>query len=133
MDLKIDHIGIAVKDLVGVVNEFKKVFEQEDPGYYEVESQKVKAAIFKAGDVRLEFLSGTAPDSPISLHIEKRGQGIQHIAFKVENLEKAVEDLKSRGVRFIGEPSIGAEGKKVIFIHPSAFGMLVELCEESHC
>ena len=130
MDLKIDHIGIAVKDLEEVVDEFCKVFAQPPPEYYEVESQKVKAAMFKAGDVKMEFLSGTSPDSPISRHIEKRGQGIQHIALKVEDIEKIVNELKARGARFLGEkPTIGAEGKKVIFLHPSSFGMLIELCE----
>ena len=131
MELRIDHIGIAVKDLESVVREFKKIFDQQEPEYYEVDSLEVKVAVFKAGEIGLEFLAGTTPESPITRHIEKRGQGVQHIALKVENIEKVAEELISRGAEFLDDkPTPGAGGKRVLFLHPSAFGMLIELCEE---
>lgn len=129
--LKVDHIGIAVKS----INEARKLYEQLLGLHYEgsetVEEQKTTTAFFPAGDTEVELLESTSPDGPVAKFIEKKGEGIHHIAFRVENLEEALEELKKQGVRLIDEkPRIGAGGAKIAFLHPkSTFGVLVELCE----
>ena len=127
---KIDHIGIAVKDLEKACDAFNQL-NIKVAGKELVEEQKVKVAFLPVGDSELELLESTSPDGPIARFIEKKGEGIQHIAFKVNNLEKMLEELKKEGVRLIDEkPRYGAGGAKIAFLHPkSTNGILIELCE----
>ncbi|ALM75179.1 methylmalonyl-CoA epimerase [Thermococcus barophilus] len=129
---RIDHVGIAVKNLDEAIKLWEslglKVAEIE-----EVPEQKVRVAVFKVGESRIELLEGTSEDSPISKFIAKRGEGIHHIALGVENIEEHLEKLKEQGFRLIDEkPRIGAGGAKIAFIHPkSVKGVLLELCERT--
>jgi methylmalonyl-CoA epimerase len=125
----IDHVGIAVKDLSASLAFFHDALGLEIEAPEEVASQRVRAHFLPAGDSKLELLEATSPESAIARYIDKRGAGIHHIAFRVENIVAALAHLKSRGVRLIDEqPRPGAEGALVAFIHPaSAHGVLVEL------
>jgi methylmalonyl-CoA/ethylmalonyl-CoA epimerase len=129
--LKIDHLGIAVNS----IDEGKKFWTDalglEYEGSETVAEQKVTTAFFPVGESEVELLESTAPDGPIAKYLEKRGQGIQHVAFRVENIEAALEELKQKGIKLIDEkPRKGAGGKKIAFLHPKATnGVLVELCE----
>lgn len=129
MSRKLAHIGIAVTSLTEAVPAFVKLFDKEPDSYEEVVEQKVKTAIFAAGESRVELLEGTAPDSPITKYIEKKGAGIHHMCIRVDNLEEELQRLKDEGMRLIDEtPRKGAEGMLVAFIHPkSTGGILVEL------
>ena len=127
---KIDHIGIAVKNLDEAVETYKKLgFELK--GIEEVAEQKVKVAMLPAGESKIELLEATSEDSAIAKFLEKRGEGIHHIAVGVEDIEKALENAKNNGLQLIDEkPRIGAGGKKVAFVHPkSARGVLLEFVE----
>lgn len=128
--LKIDHIGIAVKDLEKALA-FYETLGLKAEGTEVVEEQKVKVAFLPTGDSELELLESTSPDGPIARYIEKKGEGIQHIALRVENLEAAIEELMEKGVRMIDEkPRYGAGGAKIAFVHPkSTGGILLELSE----
>jgi len=97
-----------------------------------VAEQKVTTGFFPVGESEIELLESTAPDGPVAKFIEKRGEGIQHVAFRVENIEEALEELKSKGIKLIDEkPRIGAGGARIAFLHPkSTNGILVELCEK---
>ena len=128
---RVDHIGIAVKDL-----EAAKKFYEEDLGLKSagdevVEEQKVRVCFFPCGDSELELLESTSPDGPIAKHIERSGEGIQHIALRVDNIENALATLKEQGVRLIDEkPRYGAGAASIAFIHPKATGgILMELSE----
>ncbi|HPV49570.1 MAG TPA: methylmalonyl-CoA epimerase [Smithellaceae bacterium] len=128
--LKIDHIGIAVKNL----EEGSKLYEIlgiVSAGTEEVAEQKVRVSFFPVGDSEIELLESTAPDGPIAKYIEKNGEGIQHIALRVENIEEALAELKAKGIRLIDEkPRYGAGGAKIAFIHPKATGgVLLELSQ----
>jgi methylmalonyl-CoA/ethylmalonyl-CoA epimerase len=127
---KVDHIGIAVKDLAEAMK-FYEAMGLKSAGTEVVEEQKVKVAFFPCGDSEVELLESTSPDGPIAKYIEKNGPGIQHLAFKVDNIEKALAELKEKGFRLIDEkPRYGAGGAKIAFIHPkTSFGVLVELSE----
>lgn len=129
--LKIDHLGIAVNSIDDGKNFWTDVLGLSFEGTETVEAQKVTTAFFPVGESEVELLESTAPDGPVAKYIEKRGQGIQHIAFRVENIEAALEELKEKGVRLIDEkPRNGAGGAKIAFLHPKATGgVLVELCE----
>nr|WP_307400336.1 methylmalonyl-CoA epimerase [Desulfofundulus luciae] len=131
---KIDHIGIAVKDLARAIEFYEGLLGLKVTGTEVVEEQKVKVAFLPTGDSEVELLESTTPDGPIARFIEKNGEGIQHIAFRVENLEQALEELKAKGVRLIDEkPRRGAGGARIAFLHPkSTFGTLVELCERDN-
>jgi methylmalonyl-CoA/ethylmalonyl-CoA epimerase len=130
MTLKIDHIGIAVKNLEEAVKTFEslglKVKEIE-----EVKEQKVKVALLPVGESRIELLEATAEDSAIAKFIANRGEGIHHIAINVENIERSLENARKAGIKLIDEkPRIGAGGKKVAFLHPkSVHGVLLEFVE----
>ena len=128
---KVDHIGLAVKDLDEAVKFYTEVLGLNVQGYEEVVEQKVKVAFIPVGDTELELLESTEPDGPIAKYIEKKGTGIQHIAFSVENIEKALVEMKEKGMRLIDEePRYGAGGSKIAFLHPkSTQGILVEICE----
>ena len=131
--LKVDHIGIAVTS----VDEAKKLYSDilglPHAGSETVTEQKVTTAFFPVGDTEVELLESTAPDGPIAKFIEgnKGRGGVQHIAFRVENIEEALAELKAKGVALIDEkPRKGAGGAKIAFLHPkSTFGVLVEISE----
>lgn len=128
---KVDHIGIAVKNLEETLKFYEEVLGIKSVGTEIVEEQKVKVAFLPIRDTEIELLETTEEDGPIAKFIEKRGEGIQHIAYKVDNIEKAIEELKAKGVRMIDErPRYGAGGARIAFLHPkSTFGVLIELCE----
>ena len=127
----IDHIGIAVKDLTATIDTYKDILGLDCSGTEIVEEQKVKVAFFPTGEGELELLETTSPDGPIARFIEKNGEGIQHIALRVENIEDALQELKDKGVRLLDEkPRYGAGGAKIAFLHPKETkGTLIELCE----
>lgn len=128
--LKIDHIGIAVKDLEKAL-EFYEDLGMKAEGTEVVEEQKVRVAFLPTGDSEIELLESTSPDGPIAKHIEKKGEGIQHLALRVENIEEAIANLMEKGIRMIDEkPRYGAGGAKIAFVHPkSTNGILLELTE----
>ncbi len=128
---KVDHIGIAVNNLEETLKVYQEVLGLELHGVEVVEEQKVKVAFLPIGDTEIELLEATSPDSPIAKFIEAKGQGVQHIAFKVDNIEKALEDMKTKGMRLIDEkPRYGAGGARIAFLHPkSTNGVLIELSE----
>ncbi len=128
---KIDHLGIAVKNLEEAVKAYNEILGVEPVEIEDVPQEKVRVAMFKVGESYIELLEGTSPDSAISKYIEKRGEGIHHIAFRVENIEEAMNELKDK-VRFVyDKPRAVSNGKRIInFIHPkSAHGVLIELVE----
>ena len=129
--LKIDHLGIAVNSIGEAKKLFHDILGLEFEGTETVQEQKVTTAFFPVGDSEVELLESTAPDGPIAKYLEKRGEGIQHIAFRVDNLEEALAELKDKGIRLIDEkPRKGAGGAKIAFLHPkSTHGVLIELSE----
>ncbi len=129
--LKIDHLGIAVNSIEEAKKLFHNILGLKFEGTETVQEQKVTTAFFPVGDSEVELLESTAPDGPIAKYLEKRGEGIQHIAFRVENLEEALAELKEKGIRLIDEkPRKGAGGAKIAFLHPkSTHGVLIELSE----
>jgi len=129
--LKIDHLGIAVNSISEGKSFWTDVLGLSFEGSETVAEQKVTTAFFPVGESEVELLESTAPDGPIAKFIEKKGQGIQHIAFRVENIEAALAELKEKGIQLIDQkPRIGAGGAKIAFLHPKATsGVLVELCE----
>jgi len=128
---KIDHIGIAVKSLEQALKFYEEVLGLKATGTEVVEEQKVKVAFLPTGDSEVELLESTSPDGPIAKFIERNGEGIQHIAFRVDNIEQKLAELKEKGVRLIDEkPRYEAGGAKIAFLHPkSTFGVLIELSE----
>ncbi len=129
--LKIDHLGIAVNSIEDGKKFWTDALGLEFEGSETVEEQKVTTAFFPVGESEVELLESTAPDGPIAKFLEKKGQGIHHVAFRVENIEAALSELKEKGIRLIDEkPRMGAGGAKIAFLHPKATnGILVELCE----
>jgi methylmalonyl-CoA/ethylmalonyl-CoA epimerase len=129
--LKIDHLGIAVRSIAEARKLFQDILGLTFEDTETVAEQKVTTAFFPVGDSEVELLESTSPDGPIAKHLEKRGEGIQHIAFRVENLEEALAELKEMGVRLIDEePRKGAGGAKIAFLHPKdTHGVLIELSE----
>ncbi|MTI46504.1 methylmalonyl-CoA epimerase [Sporosalibacterium faouarense] len=128
---KVDHIGIAVKDLEETLKFYQEILGMDLQGTEIVEEQKVKVAFLPIGDTEVELLESTDKEGPIAKYVEKKGQGVQHIAYRVENIEKAIEEMKEKGIRMIDEkPRYGAGGAKIAFAHPkSTHGVLIELCE----
>ena len=126
----IEHIGIAVSNLEEAIKYWENVMGLKCYNIEEVADQKVKTAFFKIGEVKIELLEATSPDSTIASFIEKRGQGVHHIAFAVEDTDKALNDAQDKGVKLIDKQSrSGAEGLKIGFLHPkSTMGVLTELC-----
>ncbi|MFK7809843.1 MAG: methylmalonyl-CoA epimerase [Saprospiraceae bacterium] len=130
--LKLEHIGIAVKDLENSNELFKKLFGKSHYKVESVDSEHVNTSFFKVGRTKIELLEATHPDSAIAKYLEKRGEGIHHIAFEVKDIYKEMERLRKEGFRIINEkPKKGADNKLVAFLHPkSSNGVLVELCQE---
>jgi methylmalonyl-CoA/ethylmalonyl-CoA epimerase len=128
----IEHIGIAVKDLDASIKYYEDVLGLKCYNIEEVKDQKVKTAFFMAGAVKIELLESTDPEGPISKFIEKKGEGIHHLAFAVKDLPGALEELKSKQINLVDQnPRKGAEGLNIAFLHPkSTFGVLTELCEK---
>ena len=130
--MKLEHIGIAVKSL-GISDElFTKLLGKESYKKETVEREGVVTSFYETGDSKIELLEASNPESPISKFIEKKGEGIHHLAFGVENILEEMKRLKKEGFQFISEePKEGADNKLVVFLHPkSTNGVLVELCQE---
>ncbi|SHM80002.1 methylmalonyl-CoA epimerase [Flavobacterium xinjiangense] len=129
---KIEHIGIAVKNLEVSNLIFEKLLGAPAYKFEDVESEGVSTSFFAVGPNKIELLAATNPDSPIAKFIEKKGEGIHHIAFEVEDILSEIERLKSEGFVVLNEvPKKGADNKLVVFLHPkSTNGVLIELCQE---
>jgi methylmalonyl-CoA/ethylmalonyl-CoA epimerase len=128
---QIEHIGIAVKNLETSVKFYTEVLGLKCLGYEVVESEKVRVAFIEIGETRLELVEPISSDSPISQFIEKKGEGIHHIALRVENAYEHLENMKAHGVKLINDkPKQGAHGNLVAFLHPkSTNGILLEFCQ----
>ncbi|NJY61365.1 methylmalonyl-CoA epimerase [Salinimicrobium sp. CDJ15-81-2] len=128
----IEHIGIAVESLEQAIPFYEKAFGLKCYSIEEVKDQIVKTAFFKVGQTKIELLESTDPDGSIRKFIEKKGQGLHHIAFAVEGLQECLEELDEKDVKLIDTtPRKGAEGLNIAFLHPkSTFGVLTELCEQ---
>ena len=128
---KVDHVGLAVKDLEQAKKFYTEMLGIPAMGEEVVAEQKVKVCFIPCGDSEIELLESTEPDGPIAKFIEKKGEGIQHVALNVDNIENALADLKEKGVRLIDEkPRYGAGGASIAFVHPkSTGGILLELSE----
>ena len=133
MMLKIEHIGIAVKDLNNSNELFKKLFGQAHYKTEEVQSEGVNTSFFQIGENKIELLVATSPDSPIAKFIEKKGEGIHHIAFDVADIRAEMKRLEGEGFVLLNqEPKLGADNKLVCFLHPKGTnGVLIELCQEN--
>lgn len=129
--MKIDHLGIATRDLKESLAFWTETLGLECSEIEEVADQKVRVAVLPAGEGRIELLEPTDPDSPVARFLSKRGEGIHHMAVAVENIEESLSKLKEDGARLIDEqPRIGAGGCRIAFVHPkSANGVLLELVE----
>ncbi|ETI66677.1 methylmalonyl-CoA epimerase [Neobacillus vireti] len=129
---KVDHIGIAVKSLEHTLPFYTNVLKLTLLAIEEVDSQKVKVAFLQAGQTKLELLEPTSEESPIAKFIEKRGEGIHHVALGVESIEERIIEMNEKGIRMIDEqPRLGAGGAHIAFMHPkSSSGVLYELCEK---
>ncbi len=135
MDIShIEHIGIAVKDLQQSIEYWEKVFGLKCYAVEEVKDQKVKTAFFMVGQTKIELLESSDPEGPIGKFIEKKGEGVHHLAFAVKGLEGALEEVESKGIQLIDKtPRKGAEGLHIGFLHPkSTMGVLTELCENKN-
>jgi methylmalonyl-CoA/ethylmalonyl-CoA epimerase len=129
--IRLEHIGIAVKSLESSNELFEKLFDKKHYKIEEVATENVNTSFFKIGHSKIELLEATSPDSPISKFIDKRGEGIHHIAFEVKDIKKEMQRLEKEGFRILNaEPKRGADNKLVCFLHPkSSNGVLVELCQ----
>jgi methylmalonyl-CoA/ethylmalonyl-CoA epimerase len=132
MPKKLEHIGIAVKDLDKAESLFSQLLQTQSYKREEVPSEGVITSFFMLGDIKFELLAATNPDSPIAKFIEKRGEGIHHLAFESENIEMELSERKDQHMQLIHEtPKDGADNKRIAFLHPkSTGGVLWELCEE---
>jgi methylmalonyl-CoA/ethylmalonyl-CoA epimerase len=130
--LKIEHIGIAVKNLENSNDLFAKLFGQSHYKVESVESEGVKTSFFKVGDNKIELLEASNPESPIAKFIEKRGEGIHHIAFEVADIYAEMQRLEKEGFVLLNKtPKNGADNKLICFLHPKGTnGVLIELCQE---
>jgi methylmalonyl-CoA/ethylmalonyl-CoA epimerase len=129
---KIEHIGIAVKDIKASNELFKKLFGKEHYKIEAVESEGVQTSFFMLGETKIELLEASKADSSIAKFIQKKGEGIHHIAYAVDNIEQEMERLKGEGFELIhAQAKDGADNKKICFLHPkSTNGVLVELCQD---
>lgn len=129
--MHIDHIGIAVKDLEKAIKTYETLLNTPCYKREVVEEQKVETAFLQTGESKVELLGATEPESVIASHVEKRGEGLHHVAFEVENIEEEMERLTKEGFRLLSDtPKAGADNKKIVFLHPKdSNGVLVELCQ----
>ena len=129
---KVEHIGIAVNDLSDSNRLFEKLLNTKSYKTEEVPSEGVKTCFFQVGETKIELLQATKPDSPIAKFIEKRGEGVHHIAFEVGDIEAEMKRLQSEGFELINaSPKDGADNKKICFLRPkNTNGVLIELCQE---
>ena len=129
-----EHIGTAVKDLNEAIKYYEQVLGLKCYNIEEVKEQKVKTAFFKVGETKIELLESTDPEGPIGKFIEKKGEGIHHIAYAVKDLENQLKETELKGVQLIDKtPRKGAEGLDIAFLHPkSTFGVLTEFCEDKN-
>ncbi|MEX1191083.1 MAG: methylmalonyl-CoA epimerase [Brumimicrobium sp.] len=129
---KIEHIGIAVENIDEAIKTYEGLLNTKCYKIEDVASEHVKTAFFKIGDSKIELLEATNPDSPIAKYIAKRGVGMHHIAFDVEDIEEEIERLEKNDFTLIqSSPKNGADNKRIAFLHPkSTSGVLVELCQE---
>lgn len=130
----IEHIGIAVKDLEESIRYYEDVLGLECYGVEEVKDQKVKTAFFKVGDTKIELLESTDPEGPIGKYVEKKGEGLHHLAFAVENADEKLKEIEEKGIRLIDKQARkGAEGLNIGFLHPkSTHGVLTEICDNKN-
>lgn len=130
--MKIEHLGIAIKSLETSDNLFAKLLGKSSYKQESVEREGVTTSFYQLGESKIELLEATNPESPIAKFIDKKGEGIHHIAFGVKDIRAEIERLKAEGFVFISEePKDGADNKMVVFLHPkSTNGVLVELCQE---
>ena len=130
----IEHIGIAVKSLDEAIPFYENVFGLKCYNVEEVKEQKVKTAFFMVGQTKIELLESTDPEGPIGKFIEKKGEGVHHIAYAVDKIEDQLKGAEENGVKLIDQaPRKGAEGLDIAFLHPkSTFGVLTELCENKN-
>lgn len=128
----IEHIGVAVKDLNAAIPFWETLLNTKCYKIEEVAEQRVRTAFFKVGSAKIELLEATAEDSPIAKFIEKKGEGVQHIAFATKGLQDNLNEAEAKGIQLIDKtPRKGAEGLNIAFLHPkSTFGVLTELCEK---
>jgi len=128
---KIEHIGIAVKDLDKSISLYEKMLGYKCYKIEEVKDQKVRTAFFKIGETKIELLEATDSASPVARFIEKRGEGIHHLAFAVSDIEERLKDIEKTGINLIDKKARkGADGLEIAFLHPgSTSGVLIELCE----
>ncbi|MCD6116607.1 methylmalonyl-CoA epimerase [bacterium] len=128
---KINHIGIAVRSLDNAVPLYRDVFKFQYLGTEEVADQKVRVAMFRIGEVKIELLEPLSEDSPIAVFIEKSGEGIHHIAYQTDDIKEEIKDFVSRGLKMINqEPRKGAHETEIAFVHPKSTGrILTELCQ----
>ena len=129
---KIEHLGIAVKDLNKSNELFKKLLGEQSYKTEAVDSESVTTSFFKVGDQKIELLEASEPNSTIARFIERRGEGMHHLAFHVESIDEEIERLEKEGFEFVSKtPTKGADNKMVVFLHPKTTnGVLVELCQE---
>ncbi len=129
---KIEHIGIAVKSIDAYIKMYEQLLNTPCYKLEAVESEGVKTAFYRVGPNKIELLEATNANSPIAKFIEKKGEGVHHIAYAVANIKEEIDRLKNAGFELLGDaPKKGADGKEIIFLHPkSAGGVLVELCGE---
>jgi methylmalonyl-CoA/ethylmalonyl-CoA epimerase len=130
----IEHIGIAVNSIADAIPFYERVLGLKCYNIEEVADQKVKTAFFMIGQTKIELLESTDPEGPIGRFLEKRGEGIHHIAFAVENIEERLREAEAAGIKLIDTvPRRGAEGLSIAFLHPkSTLGVLTELCEDKN-
>ncbi len=130
----IEHIGIAVKNLEDSIKFYENILGLKCYAVEEVKDQKVKTAFFMIGQTKIELLESTDPEGPIGKFVEKKGEGIHHLAFAVENIEGCLTETEEKGVQLIDKaPRKGAEGLSIAFLHPkSTNGVLMELCEDKN-
>ncbi|MDX1618851.1 MAG: methylmalonyl-CoA epimerase [Balneolaceae bacterium] len=129
--MHIDHVGIAVEDLEAAIKTYETILATECYKRETVESQKVETAFFRTGQSKVELLAATEPGSVIAKYVEKRGEGMHHVAFEVEDIRREMQRLRKEGFTLLNEePSAGADNKWVAFVHPKdTRGVLIELCQ----
>lgn len=130
---KLEHIGIAVKNLEESNKVFEKLLGRPHYKIEEVDSEGVRTSFFEVGGIKIELLEATRPDSPIAKFIEKRGEGLHHLAFETNPIKEKMNELSSEGFKLLSDqPKPGADNKMIVFLHPKTTnGVLVELCEDA--